>query len=277
MIVGTRGSRLSLIQTEIAIRNLGLASEVKVVSTSGDTSTRPIGELGGRAFTRELDEALLAREVDAAVHSLKDVPVEGFPEGLEIACVVERSDPRDCIISRAGALSELPLGAVVGASSERRKAELLNLRGDLKVKPLRGNIPTRLKKLDGGEYDVIIAAKCALERLGLSGRARQVFEVEEMVPAAGQGAIAVVVRKGFPLDVPLACRSLLTPCLLERRFIEGLGACRQPVGAYCVREGGVFRLTGLVYRGGVRFVPSFAGDFEGVCKAVASWKRELLG
>ena len=268
---------LALKQAETALEKLGIAGEIKVVKTRWDKSGKEISKLGGRAFTRELDEALLSGEVDLAVHSLKDVPVEDFPGELEIACVVTRGDPRDCLISTNGGLDELPSGAVVGASSERRKAELLNLRGDLVVKPLRGNVPTRVEKLDSGEYDAIVTAKCALDRLGLSERATQVFDVGEMLPAAGQGAIAVVKRKDFEFKVPDELKSNLIPCMLERFFIKGLGACRNPVGAYCEMNEDVFKLQALFYRDGVRYTPTFMGSSKGVRGAVSAWKREVVG
>ena len=275
--VGSRGSRLALIQAATAIRILGIEGDVVAVKTKADTSRKALKELGGRAFTRELDEALLAGDIDLAVHSLKDIPVEDFPDALKIACVVERDDSRDCLVSNKGVLAELPEGAVVGASSERRKAELLNLRGDLRVKPLRGNVPTRLEKLGLGEYDAIITAKCALDRLGLDERATQVFEVEEMVPAAGQGAIAVVTRKGFPLSIPREIKANMPACTLERFFIKDLGACRNPVGAYCKGlGGGSYRLTGLFFSDGVRIMPAFEGSAGEIRSAIDAWRRENL-
>lgn len=270
MIVGTRGSRLALIQTEAARQALGIEGDIQVIKTHGDKSKRQIKSLEGRAFTRELDLALIEGEIDLAVHSLKDIPVEDFPKELEIACIVQRGDPRDCILSNH---RQLPKGAVVGASSERRKAELLNMRGDLKVKPLRGNVPTRIGKLDSGEYDAIVTAKCALDRLGISGRATQVFEVNEMVPAAGQGAIAVVKRKDFAFDPPSDTN--LISSTLERLFIRGLGACRNPVGAYCEEKANVFRLRCLLYYSGERLTPTFEGSPEDVGKQVIAWKSGL--
>lgn len=264
---------MALIQAEKAISVLGVEGDIKVVKTKGDRSKKDITMLGGRAFTRELDDALLAGDVDLTVHSLKDVPVEDFPNSLEIACVVERANPFDCLVSN-GSLKDLPVGSIVGASSERRKAELLNLRGDLKVKSLRGNVPTRVGKLDSGEYDAIIVAKCALDRLGLGERATHVFNVSEMVPAAGQGAIAVVKRRGFDFRVPDIISSNFTPCFLERFFITGLGACRAPVGVYCYKEDGNYYLAGLVYKNQTRLTPTFKGSMEDIKEDVSRWKRE---
>jgi len=277
MNIGTRGSKLAKIQTDIAVKKLGIKGDVKIIKTHGDSSRKELKSMGGRAFTRELDEALLRREIDIAVHSLKDIPVEGFPEELEIACVVERGDPRDCLVSNRGDLTELPEDAVVGASSERRKAEILRLRGGLKIKPLRGNVLTRMEKLDRGEYDAIITAKCALDRLGISERANRVFRISEMLPAAGQGAIAVVKRKDVEFDVPDELKPNLTPCMLERLFITDLGACRKPVGAYCSStKKGVYALVGLYYSGGLRLAPEFKGSPEEIKQAVQAWKKKIL-
>lgn len=276
MNTGTRGSKLALIQAEIALRKLGVSGEIKVIKTEGDESKKNLKKLGGRAFTRELDDALLSGEVDLTVHSLKDIPVEGFPMELEIVCVVERADSRDCLVSNKGVLEELPEGAVVGASSERRRFEMLNLRGDLKVKTLRGNIPTRREKLDRGDYDAIVTAKCALDRLGLSDRITQVFGVREIVPAAGQGAIAVVKRKNFDLNVPDAVKPNLLPCVLERFFISGLGACRNPVGAYCEVRNKGYWLVGLTYAGDSRATPEFSGSFAEVKESIERWKDKYF-
>ncbi len=274
MIVGTRGSRLALIQTDIAIRNLGIDGEIRTVKTRGDKSQKELKDLGGRAFTCELDEALLKDEIDLALHSMKDIPVEDFPDELEIACVVERADPHDCLVSNRGRLEDLPEGAVVGASSERRKVELLTIRGDLEIKPLRGNVPTRVGKLDAGEYDAIVTAKCALQRLGFVARIAQIFEVNEMVPAACQGAIAVVMRKDYEFRIPDKLKINLAPCMMERLFISGLGACRNPVGAYCSHNGEELTLTGLYYADGMRLSPEFKGSINEIKHMVERWKDE---
>ncbi|MBU4201800.1 MAG: hydroxymethylbilane synthase, partial [Candidatus Altiarchaeota archaeon] len=213
------------------------------------------------------------KEIDLAIHSLKDIPVEIPPE-LEILGICERGDPRDCLVSANGGLEGLPPGAAVGSDSERRKAELLTLRDDLKVEGIRGNIPTRLEKVDNGNYDALITAKCALDRLGLQDRISQIFEVKEMVPAAGQGAVAVVKRKGDDFDF-MEKDEEFTCCMLEREFIRGLGACRNPVGAYCSFDG-KHHLTGLVYRDGKRITPEFDGTPQEINKKIEQWKHRFI-
>lgn len=276
MKLGSRASKLAIVQSEMALERLGITAEIVVFRTVGDRSGKEVSSLGGRAFTRELDDALISGQVDFTVHSLKDIPVEDFPSELEISFVVDRGDPRDCLVSRFGGLVDLPEGAVVGTGSERRKAELLNLRRDLVFKPLRGNVPTRLEKLDGGQYDAIVTAKCALGRLGLAARASQVFSIDEMVPAAGQGAIAVVTRKGEELNVSGSISDHMQACMLERAFIHGLGACRNPVGAYCRGDNGNFVLHGLFYRESERVSRVFNGRYNNVLADIQDWKADIL-
>lgn len=271
LIIGARESPLALKQVEIFTGEYGVTGSLRKIKTLGDKGAHGVID----QFTRELDLALLDNTIDLAIHSLKDIPVE-FPEGLEIAAICERGDPRDCLITRTGVmLNGLPAEAVVGTCSERRNAELLNLRSDLKPKPIRGNIGTRLDKLDSGEYDAIILAKCALDRLDLQERIAQVFRLSEMVPAAGQGAIAIAKRKsdsfGFLKKTPG-----LTCCMLEREFIKDLGGCRNPVGAYCSYSRTEYSLTGLVYKDGARRVPRFVGHPEKIEKDIKAWKGEFI-
>ncbi len=273
MIIGTRGSELALKQAEIFCKKTNLEPEFKIIRTQGDRSVEALKELGPAVFTKELDKALLNHEIDLAIHSLKDIPVEIPPE-LEILGICERADVRDCLVS-SGTLAGLPPGAVVGSDSERRKAELLTLRNDLKVEGIRGNIPTRLEKLNNESYDAMITAKCALDRLGLQSRISQVFDISEMVPAAGQGAIAVVKRKGDDFDF-LGKDEEFTCCMLEREFIRGLGACRNPVGTYCTFCDGTYHLTGLIYRDGKRIIPGFDGTPKEINKKIREWKHRFI-
>lgn len=272
MITGTRGSELALKQAGIFSKKTGLKAEFRIIRTKGDGSGKSLKELGPGVFTKELDRALLNHEIDLAIHSLKDIPVEIPPE-LEILGICERADARDCLVS-SGTLRELPSAAVVGSDSERRKAELSTLRNDLEVKQIRGNIPTRLEKVDNGGYDALITAKCALDRLGLQERISQVFDISEMVPAAGQGAIAVVKRKGDDFDF-MEKDEEFTCCMLEREFIKDLGACRNPVGAYCSFDG-TYHLTGLIYRNGKRITPEFDGTPQEINKKIEQWKRRFI-
>ncbi len=278
LVIGTRGSRLALAQTRLVVEALRAAKpevdvEVRIIRTEGDRDTRTsLGELGGRGvFVKEIEEALLMGEIDAAVHSLKDVPTD-IPFGLVIAAVPERADPRDALVSRAGErLSALPVGARVGTGSGRRAAQLLALRPDLRPVDIRGNVDTRLRRLDEGAFDAIIVAVAGLSRLGLEGRMTETLEPMVMTPAVGQGALAVEVRGSD--DVALdAFRALdHEPTRLcveaERAFLRRLGAgCRVPVGALASLEAGVLHIVGAlaeapgapVVRGALRGSPADA-------------------
>jgi hydroxymethylbilane synthase len=275
LVVGTRGSRLAMAQTHLVVDALRAANpdldiEVRTIRTEGDRDTRTsLAELGGRGvFVKELEEALLMGEIDIAVHSLKDVPPE-LPLGLVIAAVPGRADPRDALVSRDGAsLAALPPGARVGTGSARRAAQLLALRPDVRPEDIRGNVDTRLRRLDEGSYDAIIVAIAGLSRLGLEGRVTEALDPEVMTPAVGQGALAVEARGSD--DVALAALRVLDDpaarvCVdAERAFLRRLGAgCRFPAGALASLEGGVLHLRGAlaerpgapVIRGEVRGAP----------------------
>lgn len=237
--IGTRGSRLALVQAGIVQRALeakGSESEVVVLKTTGDRILdRPLADAGGKGlFTKELEEALLRGEIDLAVHSMKDVPT-ALPRGLAIAAVLEREDPRDVFVShKAASLAGLPRGARVGTSSVRRKAQVLRARADVAPTLLRGNVDTRLKKLDQGELDAIFLALAGLNRLGLGDRATTVLDPSDWLPALAQGAIGIETREHdaaaarvaqlehLPTAIALAC---------ERAFQAALdGSCRTPIG-----------------------------------------------
>jgi hydroxymethylbilane synthase len=201
LVIGTRGSRLALRQTEIAATALGAANsavtlDTRTIQTEGDRSTASLNEIGGRGvFVVEIERALLAGEIDIAVHSLKDLPSDETP-GLVIAATLPREDVRDVLISRNSAtLHELPSGASIGTGSPRRACQLLALRHDVEVRDIRGNVDTRIRKTDEGEYDAIVLAAAGLSRLGWLDRATQVFELSQMLPAVGQGALALQVRE----------------------------------------------------------------------------------
>jgi hydroxymethylbilane synthase len=240
--IATRESRLALWQAEhvkALLEKKGLHIALLGMTTKGDQILdRSLSKVGGKGlFVKELETALEDGHADLAVHSLKDVPME-LPEGFSLACVMEREDPRDAWVSSTYAtLADLPQGATVGTSSLRRMALLRALRPDLKIEPLRGNLDTRLKKLDDGLYDGIVLAAAGLKRLGLESRIRTVFSTEEMLPAAGQGALGIEVRSDRR-DVVDALGSLLhSPTWLavsaERAVSRVMGgSCSMPLAAY---------------------------------------------
>jgi hydroxymethylbilane synthase len=245
--IATRESRLALWQAEhvkTLLQNMGHTVTLLGMTTRGDQILdRSLSKVGGKGlFVKELEVALEAGHADLAVHSLKDVPME-LPEGFSLTCVMEREDPRDAwVSSRYATLDALPQGAVVGTSSLRRMALLRALRPDLKIEPLRGNLDTRLKKLDEGQYDGIVLAAAGLKRLGLEARIRAVFEPEQMLPAAGQGALGIEVRTDRA-DVAQVLQALLhTPTWLavsaERAVSRVMGgSCSMPLAAYATLQG----------------------------------------
>lgn len=245
--VGTRASSLSRCQTDWVLQLLRRADprlqfHVVPVRTAGDRSSRPIAELGGVGwFTRELERALLEGAVDLVVHSLKDLPTE-TPGGLVVAATPPREDARDALVGRWPTLDALPRGARVGTSSPRRRAQLLAYRRDLEVVPLRGNVDTRLRKVDAGEVEAAVLAAAGLVRGGWEDRIRQYLDPEVMLPAPAQGALAVQVRES---DGPLVelIRQIDHPptraaVRAERAFLRALGGgCTLPVGALATVEG----------------------------------------
>lgn len=290
--VGTRKSQLSLRQTDSvlqALRKLDptLRFELVKVHAAGDRTTRPIPELGGRGwFTRELEAALLAREVDLVVHSLKDLPTDPTP-GLVVAAVPERMDPRDALVGPWPSLPALPVGARVGTSSPRRAAQLRALRPDLQVVPLRGNVDTRLRKVASGEVDAAVLALCGLVRGGWVEQVTQVLDPEQMLPAPGQGALAVQVREDDPavralvaaLDHPQTRAAVHA----ERAFLRGLGGgCTLPAAALArCAEGKVQLRVRLLSEDGSRQVDATQEGPEHLAEEVgqraAEAVREFLG
>lgn len=255
--VGTRGSKLALRQTEGVLRLLrdlepSLHFEIRVFKTTGDkVQDWPLSQLGGKGFfVREIEEALLEGEIDLAVHSLKDLPTS-LPKGLVIGAIPPRADPRDAIITRGDMpWKELPRGAVVGTSSLRRQVQLKALLPEVEIKPLRGNLDTRLRKLKEGSYDAIVVALSGLERLGIEGVRAQVFEEGEMLPAPGQGALAVECREDWPLRQILSFihhEQSAKEVLGERAFLEAMGGgCQVPLGALGRWRDGVLELKAMV-------------------------------
>lgn len=247
LIIATRESRLALWQAEhvqALLRQRGLSVELLGMTTKGDQILdRTLSKVGGKGlFVKELEVALEEGRAHIAVHSLKDVPME-LPAGFTLACVMEREDPRDAFVSpHYASLAQLPQGAVVGTSSLRRQVLLHALRPDLKIVPLRGNLDTRLRKLDEGQYDAIVLAAAGLKRLKMDERIRSIFEPEEMLPAAGQGALGIEIRSDRE-DLRLALQSLVDmPTWLrvtaERAVSRGMGgSCSVPLAAYATLEG----------------------------------------
>jgi hydroxymethylbilane synthase len=262
--IGTRGSPLARKQTELVCRALceadpGFAApgahEVVVIRTTGDLLVdRPLAEFGGKGlFCKELEAALLDRRIDLAVHSMKDLPT-WLPAGLAIGAMLPRADPRDVLIARAGPcrIDALPQGAVVGTVSLRRRAQLLARRPDLRMTTLRGNLDTRLRKLEAGEVDAILLARAGLDRLGLEPAGSMLLEPDEMLPAVGQGAIGVECRVGDPIRALLDAIDHVPTSMCvgaERAMLDVLdGSCHTPIAGHARLEHGRMRLRGLVVR-----------------------------
>ncbi|MCU1749762.1 hydroxymethylbilane synthase [Pseudomonas sp. 6D_7.1_Bac1] len=256
--IATRKSALALWQAEYVKARLVQAHPglvvtlVPMVSRGDKLLDSPLSKIGGKGlFVKELETALLENEADIAVHSMKDVPMD-FPEGLGLFCICEREDPRDAFVSNTYAsLDELPQGSVVGTSSLRRQAQLLTRRPDLQIRFLRGNVNTRLAKLDAGEYDAIILAAAGLIRLGFEDRIRSSISVEDSLPAGGQGAVGIECRSAdtgiHALLAPLHHQDTATRVTAERALNKHLnGGCQVPIACYAVLEGEQIWLRGLV-------------------------------
>jgi hydroxymethylbilane synthase len=245
--IATRESRLALWQAEhvqATLKNLGHEALLVPMTTRGDQILdRTLSKVGGKGlFVKELELALQEDRADIAVHSLKDVPMQ-LSQEFALACVMEREDPRDALVSKHyGSLAELPVGSVVGTSSLRRTVLLQALRPDLSIVPLRGNLDTRLRKLDDGQYAAIVLAAAGLKRLGLAQRIVQVFEPEQMLPAAGQGALGIEtmtnradLREAL---APLAHAATWSAVSAEREVSRSMGgSCSMPLAAFAVWEG----------------------------------------
>ena len=260
--IGTRGSPLALAQTRETRRRLALAHslpedeiEIVIIKTTGDMiQDRPLSESGGKGlFTKELDIAQLNGDIDIAVHSSKDLPTL-LPTGLAIAGFLPREDVRDALISaRASSIADLPPGATLGTASLRRQAQARRLRPDLKVTLLRGNVETRLRKAETGEIDATLLALAGMKRLGLAERATAILDIDDFLPAVGQGAIGITVREDDH-----ATRVKLSAVLdaetgyalaAERAFLEVLdGSCRTPIAGHATASGHELTLRGMVLR-----------------------------
>jgi hydroxymethylbilane synthase len=258
LILGSRGSKLALWQANFIKNTLErqrpVEVRIEIIRTTGDKITDvPLATLGGTKalFTKEIEEALLAGRIDLAVHSLKDMPTF-LPQGLILAAIPAREDARDALISRHGQKwNELTAGARVGTSSLRRQVQLRRLRRDLMIEPLRGNLDTRLRKLDEGQYDAVVVAQAGLNRMGLADRATQIFSADEMLPAIGQGALAIETRDGDE-ELRAGLDGLRDPdteaaITAERAFLARLGGgCQVPLAAHAQVKGEGLWLKGVV-------------------------------
>ncbi len=252
LVIGSRGSQLALWQAnwvKSRLEELGFDVRIQIIKTTGDRITQvPLAQVGSKGlFTKEIEEALLDGSVDLAVHSLKDLPTE-LPAGLVLAAVPERADPRDAVVGRT--LADLPPGARVGTSSLRRAAQLRHLRPDLVIDSVRGNVDTRLRKLDEGQFQSILLASAGLHRLGWQDRIAEILEPETMCPAVGQGALAIETRsegRGYEgcqaLDHSVSHASVTA----ERAVLAALGGgCQVPIGAHAVADDGLLHVRALV-------------------------------
>ena len=282
--IGSRGSQLALWQSryiQARLKELGVESEIEIIRTTGDKITDvPLAKVGGKGlFTKEIEEALLDGRVDLAVHSLKDLPTE-LPEGLALAATPEREMPFDVMVGRA--MDELEHGAVVGTSSLRRAAQLKSLRPDVVISDIRGNLDTRLRKLDEGQYQAILLAGAGLRRLGWGDRIAEVLDANRMCPAVGQGALGIETRAGgeaFEIVRRLDHGPTRAAVTAERAALASLGGgCQVPLGAYAVVDGDRLKIHAVVADpdGSVVISASFEGMAADAAAIGAESARRLL-
>ena len=251
--VGSRGSELALVQARSTMQGLDSETELVIIETKGDRVTdRPLDQVGGAGlFIKEIESALLDDRIDIAVHSMKDVP-SIIADGLSLTATLERLDARDALVSRsADSVASLAHGARLATGSLRRRSQLLAARPDLSVEDLRGNVPTRLKKFDASTWDAIVLAAAGLTRLGLEERISAVLPIEDMIPAVGQGALAIETRADDREVIEVAERlnhvASQRAIACERAFLRRLeGGCRVPIGAYADTDGTRLRIRGYV-------------------------------
>lgn len=262
LVIGSRGSKLALVQAETIKAELErldptTAVRIEIVKTSGDVKTDPLSLIGGKGvFTKELEDALLAGRIDLAVHSLKDLPTI-LPDGLVIAAITKREDPRDALVLNqklritTPSIAALPRGAIIGTSSPRRLAQLRSIRTDLVINDLRGNIDTRVRKLDEGQYDALVLACAGLRRLGMADRINAPLAPAEVLPAVGQGALGVECRADDAETVEIVSKLdhkfTRLACTAERALLRSLGGgCQLPIAGYAIVRDKRIRLDGLV-------------------------------
>ncbi|MEJ2008981.1 MAG: hydroxymethylbilane synthase [Acidobacteriota bacterium] len=297
IVIGSRGSSLALWQANWVKDRLAAAGheiEIRIIRTSGDKlQNAPLAASGTKGlFIKEIEEALLSDQVDLAVHSMKDLPNDQ-PDGLSVAAVPEREDPHDALVTKEGqSLHELPAGARIGTGSLRRQSQLLALRPDLRVIPLRGNVDTRLRKLDRGDCEALVLAGAGLKRLGFASRITSWFREDELCPAVGQGALAIEVStKNSNVKAavaPLDHESTHRAVRAERAMLRVLGGgCQLPIAAYAREDSGKLHLAGVVADpSGARVLrakssgrPSDPDDLGRLVadELIAQGSRELLG
>jgi hydroxymethylbilane synthase len=258
VVIGTRGSQLAIwqaewVQTQLKQLAPDLSVVLKRIQTSGDKiQDVPLAKVGGKGlFVKEIEEALLRKDIDLAVHSMKDLPAE-LPTGLTIICIPEREDPRDALLTREGKnLDALPLGARVGTSSLRRQSQLLHVRPDLQIEMLRGNVDTRLRKLQENQFDAIVLAASGLRRLGWDAHITECLPLNVSLPAIGQGALGIEGREddGFVRDLvaKLEHQPTRVTVTAERALLKRLdGGCQVPIAGHAVLQGECLTLEGLV-------------------------------
>ncbi len=256
IVIGSRGSKLALIQAESVVTkiretNPDLEVSISQIATKGDQNRHvPLDDMGIGVFVKELEEALLDGRIDLAVHSLKDMPTE-IPSGLYLAAVTERLDPRDVLVSRGERLVELASGAKIGTGSLRRAVQLSACRPDLEACGIRGNVDTRLRKVANGEFDGVILAAAALKRLGWEDRVNEYLPTEQFLPAVGQGVLAIETRfddkEVAKIVIPLNHLPTWQNITAERSFLSALGGgCRAPIAALGAVSGHILRLEGMV-------------------------------
>jgi hydroxymethylbilane synthase len=291
VVIGTRGSPLALWQAEwvrsaLMQRFPGVAVELSIIKTQGDKILDvPLAKVGGKGlFVKEIEEALLGGRADVAVHSMKDMPAE-IPAGLAIGAVPERETPSDVLISRNGrTFRQLPPGSVIGTSSLRRAAQLRYLRPDLKVVALRGNVETRLRKLDTDELSAVVLAAAGVKRLGLAQRVSEYLDDERMLPAVGQGALCIEIRETDPRVGPMVAvldhPATRTAVSGERAFLKRLqGGCQVPIAGHGRLDGAFLTLTGLVadVDGGTVIKDRLSGPAESAERIGIELAETLLG
>jgi hydroxymethylbilane synthase len=293
LVIGTRGSKLALwqatwVKERLEATNPGLTCRLEKIKTTGDKILDvALAKVGGKGlFVKEIEEALLAGRIDLAVHSMKDVPTD-LPEGLAIVAMTAREDPRDAVVSRSGSdLLSLPEGAAIGTSSLRRQVQLKNMRRDFVMKTLRGNVDTRLRKLEGEaeELDAIILAAAGMKRLGVDHRVTEYLSPEMMLPAVGQGVLGIESRvdDGQVSGAVSALNDDLTHKIVlgERAFLKRLeGGCQVPIGCFGQVEEGRYRLRGMVGHpdGEPVFSSELTGFLEEAGQMGTALAEELLG
>lgn len=277
IVVGTRGSKLAVTQTNWVIdrlkeKNPSVEFEVKIIKTKGDiiqhVSLDKIGDKG--LFVKEIEQQLLDGGIDMAVHSMKDMP-SSLPEGLKFASIPKREDPRDVLILKEGynSLEDLPKGATIGTGSKRRKYQLLNHRPDLNIVPIRGNVDTRIRKIVDENLDGVVLAASGILRVGLEEKISYYLPTDTVVPAPAQGALAIEIRKNEPKidEVINSLKDEITEIQVaaERGFLDGVnGSCHIPMGAYCEVDGEKIKLTGLYgdEEGKVLVIKSMEGNVQ---------------